>query len=781
MHKIVAVGGILGVSAYAPSPPGWIPASAECKSLESCIAKDYGTPAMYLQLSHVQESIALKEARQHAWKASVVDRPTFRKRQAWIRSTLRNTILHPLEDMFNEFKDFEVRSRWTKRWADSLGFRGALLTLETRPNFHIPCALFIPERQSLEGRVSPGVLFANGHDAASFREPESLRMVLNLVLTGMTVLTCDPMSQGERHQYSNSSVDAPAECVPEHGTVGSIPSCTEAHNVYGQQAFLLNATLASFFVWDAMKALDFLEGITSGPLSIIGCSGGGDLTAYVAAVDERVNLAVVACWFTSWYSVLDSQVCMYDAEQLWPGGLRLGLDKADILAARAPKPTMVLQNLQDGCFPYIEEARSEVEEAYQLFDKMDHIWWQVEHGHHGWMKHQLQPVVDFFGQAYGLRPVAIQGLHHHYSRSQLQITSTGQLYTDAAYSGATYMPDLVHSLYVRATGARLEPRSNRYAAWLREIPSLVSKIVSAGDPEARLSRLAKFTASYNGSYNNGYIPERFHTAEVLVKSGAAVQEQWVLKTRGACTLTLKVLSPAAGPARFVVLLISVSNMWSDALDEHRQDIAETVLQLNGMVVGVGLCGVGGYNRPAMVDAASFLFGESIVAFHADEILKAVYFVEKEVPGIAGKIVAVGLDDSAPALLHAAVLSPGSFQAVALVKPLVSYARVAASKTGHRMPWHLLIYGILLHYDLPDLVAALRPKKLLILSPVDEHLRDLGMTAASEEYLGALLAYQQAGAPQAFRLSDQTAQLRRFLQNIAADSKQQYHLLPVVPK
>ena len=40
-----------------------------------------------------------------------------------------------------------------------------------------------------------------------------------------------------------------------------------------------------------------------------------------------------------------------DAEQQWMGGLPLGIDKADLLEVRAPKPTQALITTDDTVFP----------------------------------------------------------------------------------------------------------------------------------------------------------------------------------------------------------------------------------------------------------------------------------------------------------------------------------------------------------------------------------------------------------------------------------------------
>eukprot|EP00971_Amphidinium_carterae_P293527 5827509-Amphidinium_carterae.1 len=74
---------------------------------------------------------------------------------------------------------------------------------------------------------------------------------------------------------------------------------------------------------------------------VVGCSGGGMLTAYLAAVDERVQAASIACYFSTQTAELASGSCNYDAEQILWRQATLNVDKPDLLVSRAPKPTQV--------------------------------------------------------------------------------------------------------------------------------------------------------------------------------------------------------------------------------------------------------------------------------------------------------------------------------------------------------------------------------------------------------------------------------------------------------
>ena len=67
-------------------------------------------------------------------------------------------------------------------------------------------------------------------------------------------------------------------------------------------------------------------------------------------VDDRVQAASVACYSSS-FEVDFAWQGAADAEQVWPGGLAAGLNKADLSVARSPRATQLLLTTVDGCFP----------------------------------------------------------------------------------------------------------------------------------------------------------------------------------------------------------------------------------------------------------------------------------------------------------------------------------------------------------------------------------------------------------------------------------------------
>ncbi|CAE7355481.1 HMCN1, partial [Symbiodinium necroappetens] len=147
------------------------------------------------------------------------------------------------------------------------------------------------------------------------------------------------------------------------------PPCSTAHNHFGQQLWLLGLGAQDLFVRDAQRALDVLTElpfVDASRIGVVGCSGGGALSAYLGAIDPRVTAVAVACYFSTLGRELEIGTCNYDAEQiLWKMAL-YGIDKPDLLRARAPKPTAVILTSHD-CFPILggREGFEEVEKAFR--------------------------------------------------------------------------------------------------------------------------------------------------------------------------------------------------------------------------------------------------------------------------------------------------------------------------------------------------------------------------------------------------------------------------------
>ena len=232
------------------------------------------------------------------------------------------------------------------------GFRIEKIIFESRPNHHVTANLYIPDGKG----PFPVVLMPIGHSEngkASFQTSATL-----LARNGIAAFPYDPISQGERKQL-----------LDEKGKP-FIPSMTAEHSLIGVGAMLVGRCTASYRIWDGMRALDYLcsrEDIDAKHIGCTGCSGGGTLTSYLMALDDRILAAAPSCYITSLERLFATRGPQ-DAEQNIPGQVDFHMDHADYILMRAPKPTLILACSKD--FFDIDGTWTTFREAKQIYTKL---------------------------------------------------------------------------------------------------------------------------------------------------------------------------------------------------------------------------------------------------------------------------------------------------------------------------------------------------------------------------------------------------------------------------
>jgi len=283
------------------------------------------------------------------------------RRKKWVRETLLD-ILGGLPDYHGPL-NAKLTGRITAE-----GFTIEKVLFESLPGFFVTADVYRPEQP---GRY-PGVLLQSGHTQEGKAEPQ--RLAANLALKGFVGLAFDPIGQGEREQTYDPQLQGPLAgwSVPEH---------TQA----GAQSILIGEAAGRYFIWDAMRALDYLVSrpdVDATRIGATGCSGGGALTTFVAALDSRVKAAIPACYPNS-YRLLFAGPDP-DTEMSFPTFLARGLDVADFVELSAPTPWLIQATEHDYFAPaggkmVYEEARR----WYHLYGAEDKVRFFVGPGPHG--------------------------------------------------------------------------------------------------------------------------------------------------------------------------------------------------------------------------------------------------------------------------------------------------------------------------------------------------------------------------------------------------------------
>ncbi len=252
------------------------------------------------------------EARRKAVAALKTPEDVARRQQA-----LRAFFLHSLGDL-------PERTPLNPRVVGSLvrdGYRIDKVIFESQRDHHVTANLYLPDRKP----PFPGVLVPCGHSDNGKAYEGYQRACILLATNGLAALCYDPVGQGERYQL----LDQQGKPV--------IRGTTE-HTMAGIGALLVGRELATYRIWDGLRALDYLANrpeVDSNRLGCTGNSGGGTMTAYLMALDDRIGVAAPSCFITS-LERLYATIGPQDAEQNITGQVAAGMEHADYAAMRAP-------------------------------------------------------------------------------------------------------------------------------------------------------------------------------------------------------------------------------------------------------------------------------------------------------------------------------------------------------------------------------------------------------------------------------------------------------------
>lgn len=234
----------------------------------------------------------------------------------------------------------------------------------------------------------PAILFLCGHAREAKAYPVYQKVCLALVQAGFAVLAVDPLGQGERLSYVN----------PRTGKL-DIEWGVYEHCHAGLQCTLAGFNIARYFIYDAIRSLDYLcsrPEVDTDRLGVTGNSGGGTQTSYLMMVDDRLKVAIPCTYITAReHYILTGQA--HDAEQNLYGAFQHGLNYDDLVTAIAPRPVQLGAVASD--FFTIEgtlQSAQRARQIYQLYDRPGNFRLVVAGGTHEYVELLRQETVRWF-------------------------------------------------------------------------------------------------------------------------------------------------------------------------------------------------------------------------------------------------------------------------------------------------------------------------------------------------------------------------------------------------
>ncbi|MBL8841717.1 MAG: hypothetical protein JNL90_09350 [Planctomycetes bacterium] len=252
------------------------------------------------------------------------------------------------------------------------GYRIEKLLYESRPGFPVTAHLYVPAGPG----PFPVIVNPHGHWSRKKLEPVVQQRLVQQVRRGYLALIVD--SPG--HSFEGDARIERRELGSHFDFRNQLGSCCAG----------------AVYVWDLMRGLDYLETRAEADMSrvgITGASGGGHATLWTFAADPRIDAAVPVVFATS-LEIEPHNGCPCNHV---PGTLRLG-DRADVLAARAPAPVLLIGARDDREFPPAgtELSGKKLAERWALLGVAEAVDARVFDGPHDYNLAMVGHMLGFF-------------------------------------------------------------------------------------------------------------------------------------------------------------------------------------------------------------------------------------------------------------------------------------------------------------------------------------------------------------------------------------------------
>lgn len=602
------------------------------------------------------------------------------------------------------------------------GFRVEKLLFDSQPNFPVTALLYLPDG-ARNGKKHPAILITPGHYPTSKAIDYSTSALF--ARNGFVVLSYDPIGQGERLQYPD----------PTHPGHSLLTHSTGEHGEASLQPMLVGDTFSRYVLWDAMRGVDYLSQLPEVDprrIGALGCSGGGAMTALLGALDKRVAAIGVACYTTSFDTLLPA-MGPQDGEQSIPGFIASGLDFPDWIELAAPRPYAVIATYND-MFPFAG-ARSTVIEArrfYALFDRASagtrtrraahsipptptgpalnadttnrvsptaHLQFITGPGGHGALAPIMDKILGFFVRNLepGVEPNHLAfapidsgrgGLYYQtpadLPKDALQVTPTGQVLTSYPTSATVFTLN-------KQRAASLIPAHRTMTG--AELTAVIREVTGARARPGAFHPGAELLTAKNGPF-------------VLPPSAGAPNAETDLVGELS-------IPPGAGRHPAVLLVTPGPINAGDPIARANLARFNALAAAGNVVLAItprpSPPGTDDMKSPLLgpfylLSLRADLVGRTLIGLRVDDVIRATDYLASRADVDPKQITAVASGHMGLVLLHAAVLEP-RLQHITVDRVLASYRSLLAAPLPIGAPEDVLP-GVLLHYDIPDLTGFL---------------------------------------------------------------------------
>lgn len=582
-----------------------------------------------------------------------------------------------LFESMNRFEKTPLNAKVTGK-LERENFTVEKILFESHPGFYVTAALFIPKKLQ---KPAPAVIYCSGHTELGFRSDVYQRVIINLVEKGFVVFAFDPLGQGERLQYIDLETGK-----------SKVGGPTTEHSYAGAQTLLTGISLSNYFIWDGVRAVDYLETrpeVDMQRIGITGRSGGGTQSAMIAAYDERIYAAAPECYITSFKRLLQS-IGPQDAEQNQYKAIKLGFDHPDFMHLRAPKPTLIVTTTHDFFSQQgARESFAEAKKSYAAFGFPENVKMTEDFGIHESTKNNRESVYAFFQEYLNLPGNSEDHEIVPFTYDELLVTSTGQIGT--SLKGKTVF-DLNQSYFRNNTADK-----NQLAETI--------KTVSGIELNRKLD-----AAVFTGKIKNDQYE---------------VEKYFLENNQNDFALPVYVFKNNKSQTDKILFWLS-----SQGKEQHLKDsLIIPYLNLGYTIISADLPGIGELNDPGFegdgfVQKVPFnytfganLIGKSIPGIQAEAIDLLVQFAQKEFP--KNKIHAFVENELSTSVLIYAT-QQNCFEKIELQNPVEFNPKIIETEYYNPKLAYAVVPGSLPYFNFDDLILFLKKQDVEIVKTAENH-------------------------------------------------------------
>jgi dienelactone hydrolase len=570
----------------------------------------------------------------------------------------------------------------TTKTLDRSTYKIENVIFESRPGFLVTANLYVPKGLT---KVAPGVVGSCGHTDTGKAGDTYQSFAQGLARQGYVVLIFDPIGQGERLQYVDDKLKS------------FIGPGTSEHLLAGNQQVLIDECFAGWRAWDGIRALDYLltrPEVDAARVGITGNSGGGTMTTWLCALEDRWSMAAPSCFVTTFRRNMENELAA-DSEQYPWRAIAQSLDMDDFVTCMAPKPVILLGKERDYFDARgFEESFARLKRLYTLLGKPENISSFLGAGTHGFTQDNREAMYRWFNRATGSTHSGAEDKLQLEDEKDLWATPDGQVALAKSKSIVAFTRERSRELAAARTALK--------GADLRRVVTAALKMPSAAaPPDARILRpIAR----------RGFPAPAFATYAVETEPGIHAIVYWLTKEQH--------LSRPPRNLESVTLYVSHHSADRELRDDAfaRGLVADGAAFCSVDVRGVGESrpGTGSsddFNRPYGSDyfyaGHSLMLDAPYVGRKTFDVLRVIEWLRLNAGTQRVHLAAAGWG-TLPATF-AALLSDTVTQ-VTLAGAPQSYASIAESE---RYTWPLssFVPGVLRYFDLPDCYTELEGKGL----------------------------------------------------------------------